>query len=260
MFDAIFEQIGLNAIDAKVYEQLMKMSTGTPSSVSKAVNVSRENTYYILKKLVELGLVVQVPDAKKLTYQIASAENLTRLFEKKEEQLEKSKSQLNDAVSLINSHLSENSLVPTVRYFQNVAGVKQAYYNFLENETNAEILGISNYNAEMTEELEEFFVVERIKKELPLKLLIIEVETALRYRRTNPKELRETRIMPSIDFPKGIYFAVLRNRVLIVNRATGSDLVGVGIVIEHVAIANAFRSMFHMIWAVSKTAPKNQTS
>lgn len=254
MFDVIFEQIGLNAIDAKVYEQLLKMKAGTPATVAKAVNASRENTYYILKKLVELGLVVQVPEAKKLTYQIATSENLTRLFEKKEEQLTQSKSKLQDAVSLINSHLHENTLVPTVRYFENVGGVKQAYYNFLEGAADSEILGISNYNAEMTEELEEFFVIERTKKKLPLKLLIVEVETALRYRRTNPKELRETRIMPNLDFPKGIYFAVLKNRVLIVNRATEAGLAGVGIVIEHVAIANAFRSMFHMIWIVSKQA------
>src|SRR4051794_25973577 len=91
IFDIIFSQIGLSAADAQVYEKLMVMKDGTPSAIARAASVSRENAYYILKKLVEVGLVVQVPEVRQLTFRVAPANSLQRLFEDKERQLNESK-------------------------------------------------------------------------------------------------------------------------------------------------------------------------
>ncbi|MBP6882461.1 MAG: hypothetical protein KBC15_02790 [Candidatus Levybacteria bacterium] len=252
IFEQIFEQIGLNEIDARVYDHLLQVGVGTPSLIAKASKVSRENTYYILKKLVELGLVTQIPGAKTLTFQVASSENLQRLFDEKERKLSASRALLSEAVNLVNSTLSANTHAPAVRYYEDISGVKQAYYDFLGGEKKGEIFGLTN--SKWPKELDEFFVNERLKTKIKLQLLIVRGERAMKFRTTSPKELRETRIMPSLDFPLGTYFAVFKNRVMIVNRPEVSEIVGVGIVIEHTAIAHAFRSMFSMIWDSAKNS------
>jgi len=246
IFEQIFEQIGLNDVDARVYDHLLRLGEGTPSRVAKASNVSRENTYYILKKLVDLGLVTQIPGAKILTFQVSHSENLQRLFDEKERKLSASRTLLSEAVTLVNSTLSKNTHAPAIRYYEDISGVKQAYYDFLAGEKKGEIQGMTNF--EWPKELDRFFVTERLKTKIGLKLLIVKTEKALQFRRTNPNELRTTRIMPSLDFPTGTYFAVLQNKVLIVNQPVGSTIAGVGFVIEHQVIANAFRAMFSMIW------------
>ncbi|MEP7166605.1 MAG: helix-turn-helix domain-containing protein [Candidatus Woesebacteria bacterium] len=249
MIEQLFSQLGLSSVDATVYEQLLKLKMATPATLARTTKVSRENVYYVLKKLSDHGLVVQIPGQKKLTYQVEKPDHLVRLHAKKEKEFEESKTSLQEIVHAIERQQLGKDFKPAVRYYEDISGVKQAYFDFLDGVKKGEILGVVNYD--WPKELEQFFVVERLKSKVGLKLLVVKTERSLRFRATDPKEIRGTRVMSSSDFPAGTYMAVLDKRVLIVNRPPGTDVFGIGVVIEHQAIANAFRAMFWLIWATS---------
>jgi len=249
MIEQLFSQLGLTSVDATVYEQLLKLKMATPSALARTTKVSRENVYYVLKKLSDQGLVVQIPERKQLTYQVAEPEHLVRLFDQKEQELTTSKNSLQEIIHTIERQRQGKDFKPAVRYYEDITGMKQAFYDFLGGKKKGEIVGFVNY--EWPQALQSFFVDERLKHKMQLKLLIVATEKSKLTRNTNPHELRETRIMPQDDFPAGTYIAVLEDRVMMVNRPPAADISGVGIVIEHAPIASAFRAMFSMVWNLS---------
>lgn len=244
MFKKIFIELGLTETDATVYEQLVAQRQATPAHIAKISGIPRENVYYILKKLADHGLVMQVPKVRQLTFRITKAHALRSLFDEHEKRLKESKELLEKVVVQIESKLSTDTLRPAVRYYEEISGVKQAFYDFIGEKKEKEMLGIVNYS--WPPELDQFFVSERLKAKISLKLLIIPTDRAKKLRATDPKELRETRVMNSNLFPEGTFISVFDEKLLMVHRPPNSE--GVGVVIDHKPIAQAYSAMFWMLW------------
>ncbi len=51
------EEIGLNEKEAKVYIATLELGEGSASEIAKKSEVNRATTYFILEKLIKMGLV-----------------------------------------------------------------------------------------------------------------------------------------------------------------------------------------------------------
>jgi len=89
MYSDIFEKLGLTPNEAKIYETLVTSSKElSVASISVQANVHRRNVYDALSRLVNKGLVFQIPERLEHLYRAVHPNKLLEVLKEQEHQLQ----------------------------------------------------------------------------------------------------------------------------------------------------------------------------
>jgi sugar-specific transcriptional regulator TrmB len=127
----ILRKAGLSGNEIKVYLALMKLGSVTAGAILKKTDIHRAGVYDTLERLMDKGLASYAIRANRKYFEAAHPDNLIEVIEKKEEELEKSKSRIKqilpelDAMRLLSKEPQEVTL------FKGNKGIQSVLENML---------------------------------------------------------------------------------------------------------------------------------
>lgn len=123
----ILANFGLKENESKAYLALLKLQSANAFSVAKEANIERTTIYRIMEVLANKGLASKSVTGKKMTY---TAESPVRL----KDLLDNQTSALTQLLPILMSMQGSKGQKPSVKFYDNVAGMRQALLDSLDCE------------------------------------------------------------------------------------------------------------------------------
>lgn len=120
------EKIGLTDKESRVYLAALELGRSTVSAISERAQVNRSTTYVILRRLRAQGFVLEIPHTKKHEF---IAEDPAKLVSLSEERLITAER----LVPTLRARQKKDSDLSNIRFYQGVAGIREAYAYRLES-------------------------------------------------------------------------------------------------------------------------------
>jgi sugar-specific transcriptional regulator TrmB len=131
MNEELLTDIGLNQGQAKAYLTLIKSGELTVPDLVEKIGESRTNTYMILEKLEELGLVTKQARPRKTTYRANNPTALEKLTESRRKTLMEAENRVKASLPQMLSFFYTFSEEPGVRMFQGKDDLIKIYEDHL---------------------------------------------------------------------------------------------------------------------------------
>lgn len=120
----LFIQLGLHEKEARLYQFLLEQTAMTAASIAKHIDESRTNTYMILERLEQNGLVESDDSKAVRRYLAADPQVLRRLLVAQQSNLKQANTALNQALPKLQSLYNLGQLKPGVVYLEGLDGLK----------------------------------------------------------------------------------------------------------------------------------------
>lgn len=235
------ENMGLSKPEASVYLAALKVGRVLPKHLAEKAGIKRPTLYDVLPKLMEAGLL-SAEQVGKRRYLVAEDPEI--FVEKKRYEL----SEIDRAVPALRALLMTAVSKPSMVTYEGTEGLKKVYLdNLREQKPTLELVGIERIEPEVERYIKHYYIPERVKRRIPLKMLISgSPKAGLFNLATNEGLLREVRTISAEQCPvpldcniygDSVSFAVYR-----------SDSQPVGVIIRSREIATTVRSMFTLLW------------
>ncbi|MFA6215322.1 MAG: helix-turn-helix domain-containing protein [Patescibacteria group bacterium] len=124
MIEKILQNLGLTDKEIKVYLSSLKLGPTPVRKIALEAGINRGTTYDILKALIELGLVSYYHQAKKQYFIAEDPAKLKDVLEKKQQDLEKIKGDVDQIIPQLKSIYDNAENKPVVKFYEGDAGVK----------------------------------------------------------------------------------------------------------------------------------------
>jgi sugar-specific transcriptional regulator TrmB len=239
-----FESIGIPKMQTMVYLDLLKNKESTATEVSKRTKMHRANVYDTLTKLKERNLVFLSNKGGK---QIFAALPTDLIVNQEKDKLESLKLAMN---YIKTTYVSGQT--PKVYTLEGLNAIRSILFGLLEKKSDIWVYGLAENESiinVLNDKLMHFFHIERLKKQIELKLL---------FYKTNPEEVKtlsnlkftEARLLPKSQQSKTsqITQIVCGNYVYITLWIHPVYT----IVIENDLIAKEYLDLYHILWDHSK--------
>jgi len=238
--------IGLSISESVVLGILLKGGPMFASRIAKEAHLNRTTTYGVLKELVEKGLVSKVKARSATNYQALSPELLPDYIAKRREDLLEKEKELRAAIPQLLLLRSKAHVLPKVQFFEGEEGVKQAYEDTLENNSEKFLRDISGVDAiynTFDPVWIKYYLEKRTRLGIRCSDLAPESDWARKSKGEDEKYLRTTKFLPSQYF-FDVEFAIYSDKVGIFSYAKENP---VAILIEDATISHAMKQLFDFI-------------
>lgn len=249
MLEQVLQDYGLSPKEAKLYLVCLELGNAPVSSIARHLGENRVTTYSNLKNLVKRGIATESFKANSTYYSIVPPEQLLDRLEKKYESL---KEKLPEFLAIANKYGNK----PQVQFFEWLEWLKSIYeWIILYGEEGMEkdepyltFTGTGSIDPAFQRYLTEEFAPWRIK--FPRKTKSILVGNPHNKYLEYHKQRHEYLIIsdPIFDFGDEIMIYG-KDKVAIAMYNTGGMC---GLVITSQTLHNGLRSMFNLIWKLSK--------
>ncbi len=233
--DTILQKSGLTPKESLLYLAALELGSASVQKIAVKAGVVRSTAYEVLENLRFKGLVTTFLK-KHIRYY--SAEDPNQVVNFAESRVET----LKEALPELNAIVGKSRRRPSMRFYEGKDGMK-IILNEILNEAD-ELISFASVD-DVFRELEQFenFVTARIKKKIPLRVILRASAKAQERQRLGPGELRQVRIVPQNPEFHGLMY-IWKNKVALFSFV--SDYVAT--VTESKEVAALERTMFEHIW------------
>ncbi len=236
-------EAGLSESQAKAYVALIQQGQLSPPQLADQIKESRTNSYMILEKLEELGLVKKSGKQKKLVYEPENPVALERLIENRRNEILRTEKELKDSLPILLNYFYTYQNKPGVKFFEGREGILEMYQDqlrvrkdiyFVRSEGDINLLGDKIYQ-----------IIEKRHK-LGIKVYGVEegTEKLKQYSAENDKRLgREMTFYPIGSYTEPVNLYTYGDKTALIS--FGKETIG--ILIESPQIAAAMRQLFGFI-------------
>jgi sugar-specific transcriptional regulator TrmB len=242
-------KLGLNEAQAKIYLTLIQNGRMVPPKLAEATKESRTNTYTVLERLVELGLVRRIDSDKKLAYEPENPIALEKLMEKRRKEVHLAEQQVKSSMPALLNYFYTYQNRPGIRFFEGQDGIVEMYQDqlrtkqdiyFMRSDGDLNLLGPSIYKF--------------IERRHELGLIVHGIEPAkpkvMKYASENDERLgRDMAWFPPAAYNEPVNIYTYGNKVAIISYAEET----MGVLIESPQIAAAFRQLHEIIKVGAET-------
>jgi len=248
-----FESIGLAGKEIQILEVLLQNGPMLAAAVAKTAKLNRTTTYGILKELSDKGLVSSAKHQGVLKYQSIAPELLPGYIERRGQELLDMKNEVLEMVPQLKLMRAKGRVLPKVQFFEGTEGLKQAYEDTLENNSEKKLRDITGIDAVVTK-LDQKFVTYYLEKRARLGIECIDVvpatELAKKGSAADAEYLRETKFIPAkYNFDGEI--SIYDNKIGIFSYAPASPA---AIIIEDETIAHMMKQLFDYLASTASAA------
>ena len=245
---SIFEDIGLTELEAHVYRCMLQLGPRAAGTIAQRSGIKRGQTYNILERLTDMGLVQQY-DNNNIKYYVASnPQSLMSLLEMREDAISQSKQKLVKAIPILESLTPRLTQQTRVRFFHGPVGIIQLLDEMLKEDKD--FLGFLDFkyslNPCVTEQeiaiLYNKFVAKRVSK--GLWFYAIANESVESTAANSAAHLRKLKKVQGQLFPAEINIAGNKVAMMSLNGES------VGALIENENIATLLRNVFWSFWGL----------
>ncbi len=240
-FEENLMQVGLTKTESHVYITLLTLGRSLHKTLSDKARIKRSSLYDLLPKLKEKGLVSETFTGKR-KYLIA--QDLANFIEQKKTQLERVEKDL----PILKTLLVATSVRPVIEVYEGIEGIKQVWYDHLLKKLPIyEVVGIENIKPGLQKYIKQYYIIERSKRKIPLRMLISGTTIAGIFKvKSDPYEYREVRVVDGNLFPVPLGLDIYGNNVSITLHREDSD--PVGLIIRSKEVSASLLSLFNLAW------------
>lgn len=231
------QSLGITEKQAQVYLACLELGNATIQELSEKSGVKRTSIYNFLDDLKKRGLVTEIHKGNKLEL---IAEDPHKLVAEAKKQVKSIESAIPSLMSMYNMLGNK----PKVRYYQGVDGLKRVYEQIVDSDEST-ILGFSDYE-KMFDAIDMdwlwTFPEKRLEKKMEFLSIAKDGEWARIVKRKDAEQLRQTKIVPEIEFDTEVN--IYGNNVALLSFRRPYA----GVIIEDRAIATTMRSVWKLLW------------
>lgn len=250
--EKILEKIGLSEKEAKVYLAALELGQDSVQNIAKKAGVNRPTAYFIMEKLMELGLASTLEAGKKTLFVAESPKEILNILDREKQEIENRRSEVKESMNQLLAIYNAKEGKPLVRYFEGADGLEALdRYGHDKMKKNAEVLGISPIDL-----IEEYFperrkksLSERIKMGIRSRMIYTHRNKEIAYSQ-NKKELREGVFIPRDTFPIDATISIYPDWGIKLFYYSKSNPYGV--MIESKELAYNFKLLFELAWIGAK--------
>jgi sugar-specific transcriptional regulator TrmB len=242
MNEELLTDIGLNSGQAKAYLLLIRSGEQTVPDLVEKLGESRTNTYMILEKLEEMGLVTKHAKPRKTTYRANNPTTLEKLTESRRKTLVEAENRVKASLPQMLSYYYTFAEEPGVRLFQGKDELVKIYEDILRTKQTMYMVRTPQEKITQGKELIQKFIRNRVK-------LGIELKTITPYRSNANKDpqIDKEQLLDRTFFPEEVYDAPVELDIYgdkVAFQSFGEELTGV--IIDSPQISKAMRQIFAM--------------
>lgn len=230
------EQFGLSEKETKVYLACLELGEAPIPDIAKKSNLPRTTVYGIMDSLVKNGLVGFLVRKKKKYFIAESPEKLLGIAQERARDIKEIIPRLKSIYNIAGSKTK-------IRFYEGKEGIRTILNDILNCKRH--FLATTSIE-DMNKLIQDYFydfIKKRIRNYLKVKLLTNCSPSALKLKKTDEKELRETRFVPTKYHFKTANF-IYGDRMAILSLGKNP----MGIIIEDQSITETQRMYFEIAW------------
>jgi sugar-specific transcriptional regulator TrmB len=240
--------LGCNDKQVRFYRASLELGTATLMEIAKRARLQRSTAYMIADEMVALELISEDHRNYKKQYVVAEPDTLLRKLEAKHRQIGRNVISFKEILPELRAAHQTTSTRPRVRTYEGKQGLLAVWKDILAEKQ--EILLWTNQQTEslvFQNETHFQFIEERLRKNIPIRVLAVDNTDGRKLLGTDAQSLRETRILPTdMQFTSETY--IYGNKVAVLD--IGKDIFGV--ITENEQNAASQRAVFEHSWARAK--------
>lgn len=124
MNDEIFELLGLERREIRIYRALLELGPSAIRSIAEKAGINRGTTYDCLKQMQHKGIVTYLPKGKRRLFSAREPDILLQLAEERRESLNSAINQLKTRVIPDMHHLMPDFNTANVSYYEGDSGIE----------------------------------------------------------------------------------------------------------------------------------------
>lgn len=240
MIEEKMQELGFSAKESKVFLALNQYGAMPASTIARVTGMKRTSVYDLINSLQRKNVISSYRQGT-YTYFIVDDLNKLYLFEKEK---------LHTAKSLV-EHLQDQNRYQQniqVNYYRGHEGYFEVYREMLSINPKEILCWVDiRFLSVFQPEEEEKYLQERVNKDIPARILMIDSKEAKKFKNDDSSLKRETRLLPqeftfeTTAFLYDGYVAIFDFREPIT-----------AIRIQHPGIHKMFQQIFNMHWGISK--------
>lgn len=239
---AQLQNFGLSEKEAAVYAAALTLGPATADQLSKQSGIKRSTTYVQIESLQEMGLMSNYEEGKKTFYAPESPQNLERVLEREQKELELKQSELKKLLPDLTNMFEGAGERPVVRFYQGKEGivsVREEMLNVTSKETFV-IFTADEMEKLFTDEERDIYTKRRDKNGIKLNLLY--TRTSGPFQSKAPKSTRRKYL--------GAQSSIGNDIVIYDDKVAFFSMTGkiFCIVIESRKIRETMLALFYIIW------------
>jgi sugar-specific transcriptional regulator TrmB len=239
------KQLGFADKHIRLYIACLELGAASLPEISKRARLQRSTAYLLVADLAKEELMLENHQSYRKLYVAAEPTVILRKLEARHRQLGRINLAFKDALPDIMAAHQTTSTRPRVRTFEGQAGLLAIWKDILQE--RQEVLLWTNQASEQQifdTKAHQQFIIERIAKQIPMRVLAVSNPRAQTLIATDQNTLRQTKILPlESSFTSETY--VYGDKVAVLD--VGSVVFGV--ITENAQIAASQRAIFELAWA-----------
>ena len=242
----ILENSDLSRAESAIYLAALGLGEALPKALAEKAGIKRPTLYGILPGLFEKGLLTETMKGKR---KYIVAQDIQPYLDQKKHQLD----EIQKLVPQLQVLLSTATSKPKIILYEGTGGIKKIYYDhLLQKQPILELVGIENIHPELEKYIKNYYIPERARRKIPLKMLISGPTVAGIFNvKNNSLELREVKTVKDELFQTPLGLDIYGNNISITLHRKDSEMIG--IIIRSKEIAATMRSVFGFIWKRADT-------
>lgn len=248
----LLTNLGLTDAQARVYNGLLANGPHTPPALAKLINDSRTNTYNVLEKLTDLGLVKKEDINKKLVFSCEPPTALEKLARQRREAALKEEQTLHANMPDLLSAYFRTHEQPGVRFYRGTAELKDIYDDQIATGQPIYIIR-PDYNMDVYD----FDFMSEIRHMarragIPRYAITPDRDMAPKnHKESDPYMLLERTWLPAGDYTAPVEWNAYGNKLAVMS--FGAE--AIGMIIESPQIAESFRQLYKLLNTGIKRMP-----
>ena len=243
------KDIGLEHKEIIVYSTILELGEAVVSEIAKKSKVERVNTYGVLMRLKDKGLVSESQRSGKKVFIAGNPTQLATLAEQKFLTIKDALPELMSVYNLVSDK-------PKIQFFEGIDGLLSIYDDIiltclnlpiekreiLEFATADSAFGLANTRQQ---ELIFRFIRRRVKNKIKISWMSADTPYAREFAKKDKEQLRTSRLVDPAKFPLKTEVDIYGDKMALF----GSKEHPLGVIIEHKEMAETQRQIFELAWA-----------
>jgi len=228
---------GLTEKEAKTYISLLKIGQASAYTIAKESGLKRATTYVVITDLMQKGLVLKVPKARKQMFIAKSPQELKLIISERAKAADRAISKLEKLTQTENGHRT--------LYFEGVNGLKEALYYKINELKGTTTKGFWAKDSGIAPEIISLFIAwnnDLLKQQSNLEGITPDHPSIQKYQKLYPDNYEGIIKIPEKDYSPDVSIEVNEKFVRIVD---GHEVKA--IIIENPRLAQAIHQIYNMV-------------
>jgi sugar-specific transcriptional regulator TrmB len=258
MIEKTLAGIGLSEKEIVVYLCSVKMGTQPASTIARRTQLPRNTARFMLDRLVEKGFVRKATRANMQLYSPENPESLIESFKYQKAEINEGYGKkiegIKKALEELQARYRPKSTKPKVSYYEGREGVISMYEETLRSSEPIRSFGCYDVIGGVFSDYFKTHHARRLKEGIRVRRIHPDTATGIAKAKEDGNELRESRLIPH-----GVYYFTPEILAYDAHFQMISWKEQLGINIESLEIAKAFKAIFELAWKeADRIDPRNQ--